>query len=613
MNNENTKWSINDTLSLDTLTPWREQWSAIPDDFNRSKTVLDFYLYKVLLPQYSGAKIENTDGANDGGLDGYLISEPQKKIIILQSKWKDKDGTVLSKKDARELLGFYNDHMVADNVNGLRQDVGLFVKKFNSILKAYKVELRLITNGAVDQDDLSVYPTDSFTLVNVETLTGEFKSALSELEVPANSIKFDLMPKSYFEFKPPDDAVRILQCVIRGDDLKAAYDTVGDKLLIKNLRLAVGGRINSEIVDTADDSNERGLFYLYHNGISIVCDQYKLTEQDPEHPQITLANASIVNGGQSTVSLCTAEKNALKHVFLPCKITENHDRDLTKKIAKYNNTQNPMDVYGWIANDPEIVFLQNFAATMINPPVFLQRRKGAEKWTHVRLGSDKPAPPKIRRTSYVDAAQSFFAFTGHPSRAYSSPKPYITPPNPCYYEIVNYPDPRVVIVSALLANYEDAMDVEEPFTKYWDMWMIAAYGHLFNYKFDKEEKEKAIENLLSSFGPSVYSKSLRDPLRKLFISIFKKYYSPGLKYKQDYLMQGFFKGQADVFPIDSVKGITVSDVKAYVGVDSGKFSDMRDHQKVQYSTYDVPFAIFAAAIDMELAADKKILSKLARP
>jgi len=449
-------------------------------------------------------------------------------------------------------------------------------------------------------------------VVNSQKLERELRETLEELEYPNNTLEFDLQPGKYFEWSVKSGHVRVLQCVVNGLDLKLAYDNYGDHLLVRNLRLTLGGKINEEISDTIETSPTRDLFYLYHNGISIICEKMKLTKPKSGPPHLTLKNASIVNGGQSTVTLAMLDKSLVKQVYLPCKITETMSSEIAKGIAVSNNTQNPMDVFGWIANNPEIVFLQNYAAIMIDPPVFLQRRKGSEKWSHVVLANGMPAPSSMRKTSYKDSAQAFLAFMGNPTKAYSSPKAYITPPNPCYDEIVAYHDPRIIVLAALLANYESELHhFGDSFTKYWKMWVIAAFGHLFNYHYDPKTRAIALDRLLSDEGQDVFQNVLRKPLKDLFERIFTKYYA-GLSYTEDYLMQGFFKGQEDVFSVDSVKKITMGDIQPYIGTPTvtGPFSRLKAEQQIRFATYDVNFAIFAAAMDKEIKATKKILQAL---
>ena len=592
------------------LDPWRGQWGKIQDDALRSRNVLQFYAHKILSPRHPAATIEITDGSKDGGLDAFLIDDRHKRVVLLQCQWFDKEGEVLSKTDARKLLSFYNDHLTKDNDAGLKQDVSKFVKRWNSFLKGYRTSMAFITNGEMKPADSAAYPDDSLTVVDSETMETEFYETLGELERPSNKVEFDLQRGKFFEWEVPSGHVRVLQCAVNGQDLKLAYDQYGDGLLVRNLRLSLGGRINEDISDTVTESPTRDLFYLYHNGISIICQKMTLTGASGEHPHITLKNASIVNGGQSTVTLARLDKTLVKQVFLPCKITETLSAEISKGIAVSNNTQNPMDAFGWIANDPEIVFLQNFAATMIDPPVFLQRRKGSEKWNHVPFASGLPAPPGLRKTSYKDAAQGFLAFMGNPTKAYSSPKAYITPPNACYLQIVGYHDPRLIILAGLLTNYERELHhFGDSFTKYWKTWVIAAMGHLYNYHYDPPAKVAFVEHLLSNDGQEEYQRALRPTLKSLFENIFKKYYT-GLNFTEDYLMQGFFKGQEEVFSVDSVKGIKMDDIKSYVSGTDTSFGKLKAAQQINFGTYDVNFAVFAAAMDKELKNRKNILKAL---
>ncbi len=605
----------NKVPKLDLLSAKFEEWGNISDPVKRSKAVTEFYMAKILEPTYYGSNGVLTDGANDGGLDAYLEIDAEKKIILVQCVWLDQGGSSLSKKDGRKLLHFYEDYLSKNEIAGLKEDVAQFVRKYNSILKGYELEFRYVTNGVVQKADASAYPA-ALQVIGPTMLDIELYCAFAEVEPVKNTIEFRLDDKKYFEWTirtDPNQKVNVLQCMVSGLDLAQAYRIHKDKLLMRNLRFLLGGKINERIYETAEKPEESSKFYLYHNGISVTCDKYEFVNRE-EGVAVKLTNAQIVNGGQSTATLSKIPDAILDTIRLPCKISQTTDTGLEQSIAESNNTQNSIKPLDLIANSDSLVFLQNFAAGMITPPIFLKRKSGKEDWKNVKMGEGLKKPPSLRTIHYKDAAQGFFAFSGHPVKAYGAPTPYITPnSNGIYLSMVRYPDPKLMIAAGLLTKYENEVDTVVPkFTKYWSTWAVAAFGHIYNYEMtNNKTKKQALSKILSEKGPETWKHPIRGELIKLFEEIFPKYY-PKLQFGEDYLMQGFFKGQQEVFDIDKVRGIAPTDILSYIGVGKSdlKLSELKNAQKISFTRYDVDFAVFAAAMHKELAADSSILNRI---
>ena len=146
-------------------------------------------------------------------------------------------------------------------------------------------------------------------------------------------------------------------------------------LLEGNIRcfLNAKGKVNKAIKATIiGDSPER--FFTYNNGIAVVANSVTLS---PDGHYITSFDGfQIVNGGQTTVSLCNAyikgeaPEGNLEKIFVPMKLTvlnfnlddiddpeliqKNKDdyNDLVQQIARSSNWQNPTKEADFFSNDP---------------------------------------------------------------------------------------------------------------------------------------------------------------------------------------------------------------------------------------------------------------------
>jgi hypothetical protein len=94
---------------------------------------------------------------------------------------------------------------------------------------------------------------------------------------------------------------------IPAEELVRLYDKYGDLLFDRNVRLFLGNRkgsINAGIAHTLRDNMQRGKFWAFNNGITMLCDGFKV---DDGGESATVSNFNIINGCQTTVSVDTSK------------------------------------------------------------------------------------------------------------------------------------------------------------------------------------------------------------------------------------------------------------------------------------------------------------------
>ncbi len=127
-------------------------------------------------------------------------------------------------------------------------------------------------------------------------------------------------------------------------------------LFSQNLRCYIKApRIDSDIVQSIQNNND--IFWYLNNGIIIICDDYKLTNN-----KIKLKKFSIINGGQTTYLIGNTDFE--KDFYLQCKIVKNaktkddEKLDFIAAVAKASNSQKPIKDNDLIANRTEQRMLQ---------------------------------------------------------------------------------------------------------------------------------------------------------------------------------------------------------------------------------------------------------------
>ncbi|SRR6266566_1628403 len=629
-------------------------------DQERSKTILNYLISSLVKPgSIDPVDVESlvTDGAGDGGLDAYVADPNEKKVRLFQCKWFGKPAKI-SERNSLDLYDFYTNKLSKNDSTNLNEQVRFLVSRANDLWKDWKYELDYVTNGELDSTARNRYEELTgveFRLLNEERMGQLWFDALSREEPIENEMIVAVRPESFFQTDCnfpkqegiPEQKIRVLQCRLAADDLVRAYELYRRKLLIRNLRYGLSGAINERLKQTAE-SDSRTAFYVFHNGISIVCSQFDIIDVSnrkfsaageileafsdlrPEQAQyiadsiggwghthfIKLLDFQIVNGGQSTITLAQLDKDKLKDIAVPCKISETSNKWIAQRIAIYNNTQNKIDAADLVANSDEQTFLQNYGALEIEPPIFYIR-KSAEKWTDLfRVRGS--APPRERSVDYETTYQAFLSWMGNPGPSYNRKASLISGGDAPYYQpISDYPRKDIVLMSGLIANYEkilhrsDAQGKTPEFVDYWTQWAIATLGHIFRYSMDSNQQEKVKSALLSEKGIESWKR-----MRAELIGLFKKMFLDSNLLPRFKEAQRFFRDDEEEWELGKVTAVRPNDIARYVhprirGPSLEAMKGIRLPKDVaSLSYYDVYFAIFAAAVDKSLGNDRDFVSRL---
>ena len=611
----------------------QKEFDSILDDSERSKAVVQFYLDSVCKFEAvdpTKVVLEVTDGPGDGGLDGYMVDPDSQVVTLFQCKWYSGIGK-LSTKDAMDLHRFYTVHLLPAERRGLSDSVKAFVGRYQAHYSGWQTRLVYLATHEMDPVAVAEYHKLKvpFRLLDLAGISADYAETLSESEEISNEMVFSVVGDSGLPFVAEFPAespggklkLRVLQCAIRGIDLKRAYDAYEADIFSRNLRLGLKTKINNEIAETAK-SARRTAFYVLHNGISVVCDKFELLALDskklelpsfmPEEERPYVENAvnkegiisflhlkdfQIVNGAQTTITLAALAEEPLKDVILPCKVTETPDQRIASDIAVCNNTQNRITPWDLVANSPELTFLQNYASRLA-PPVFFQRRRG-ESWSQVRFAAGSKPKPE-RSLTGQKAYQAYLSFNGYPGPAYSRPGTAVAPNSPAYEEISKLGDVDAILIAGLIEKYEDSVAPakgESDFVKIWTQWAIAALGHVYQHRLSKEDQWNLKRSLLAANAHEKWKR-----IRKSFIDMFRLFLAA---FPTPLDVRKVFINHEETWRTAQFASVKPKDIWPYVNpaVKENSFESMRMKQKTRAITldyYDINFAITAIFEDKYL-------------
>ena len=372
----------------DKINEMKEKYPSMrtrPDYYVFSALCVEAHFYKNPENVLNESEFEEivVDGCNDGGTDIILIDPDSETgdLVIGQSKFY----TSISKDDVisalQKMVLFYNE-MKAGHY-----------EQFNS-----RVQSRFLTLEPEKGEEAKIHFVFYTSAPSPRKCDAECvkKQILSQFQNP-NEIEVSIFFVSDINkeietakaIKPTVEQGKIKtdqtdNYLLYGDNaaivnasafsIKQLYAKHNINLLAHNLRYHIsGGKIDREMKDTIE--NEPGLFWAKNNGITIICDDFRIDGRE-----VHLKNFSIVNGGQTAYVLHKSKSlDENNDFYLSCKIiktegtTEKEKNTFSLEIAKAANSQKPIKPSDLKANAPE---QRSFAQAMRTVGIFYQTKRG---------------------------------------------------------------------------------------------------------------------------------------------------------------------------------------------------------------------------------------------
>jgi hypothetical protein len=142
------------------------------------------------------------------------------------------------------------------------------------------------------------------------------------------------------------------------------------------VRYGVGNtRINKDIKQSIDDVVEHRNFFVYHNGISIVCDNLI---EDLDHNKITISNYAVINGCQSMLTFYENQSKLSNYLCILVKVIQitEDNTSFIRKITHNANNQNSISIRDLRSNDSVQKALQREFDYVFNRTILYRRKRG---------------------------------------------------------------------------------------------------------------------------------------------------------------------------------------------------------------------------------------------
>lgn len=357
-----------------------------PNDYVFSALAVKANFYKNPALTITESDIDEmiVDGQYDGGVD-VLLSDPNSDnsdLVIVQSKYHAAITLEEVVNAIIKMTLFYKD-MLAGHFEQVNQKVqSRFLTLNAEVGDESKIHFVLYTSApksGIRKDrvekkfreqftDSSQFELSIYFSTDIENEIKESESRRPTVET--GKIKIDKAHNILYYGDEESSAI----VNVSAFSIKALYAQHSLNLLARNLRYHIAGREIDQAIASSIQNNPES-FWLKNNGITIICDEFKVSGRE-----VKLKNFSIVNGGQTTYMLHKSNLISEDHdLYLPCKIieiegnTEDEKNTFSLEIAKATNSQKAIKPTDLKANAPEQI---RFAQSMREVGLFYQTKRG---------------------------------------------------------------------------------------------------------------------------------------------------------------------------------------------------------------------------------------------
>lgn len=409
----------------------------------RSKAFIHLFLkVKCGIASFSERHNFITEGTQDGGVDAYYIDRENKKILLIQSKFRTtKDNFEKKKITANDLVSMEVQRILKGEEKDSRG------KSFSEKIKKFQKEWSKIS-------DQAYYKYCVIILGNLENYTDEqikriidnsayeifdFNRTYKELVFPLCSgtyydpkeikITIDLVNKEQSTLKQQISTnlgvfpIRVIFVPTKEiGRIMSKYKNSILKYNPRNYLSLSNNKVNRKIKESIISNNTND-FAIYNNGITIIADSFELTETTgmKNVGQVIMLNPQIINGGQTAYvlsriyevqeedySIFYGKEVMLKVIILTSKTDLNID--FIEQISNATNQQTRVEEADRRSNDKIQIAIET--AIFDTFGYFYERKKG-----EFFNGIDRKYIDKNLVVNRDDLLKAYLAWQGDASNA----------------------------------------------------------------------------------------------------------------------------------------------------------------------------------------------------
>jgi hypothetical protein len=400
-----------------------------------TELVMEYLSENGVIENASTARFNGKIGRGVGRIDGYALNDEEDTLDLFVTIFLDSaEPAKLPSDDIRKAIEQavrYGDAAM----KGLHREIGEGSDAFAVTSRISQrsqsisiIRILVLTDGISGMSGAKIPQRDRdgvswrFEVWDCERLSRLLQSGAPQAEIEVDLVETwgDLLPC----VKVPSAIAEYsaFLTIVPGQLLFLLYDQFGPRLLERNVRsfLQAKGKVNRGIRETLKTEPHR--FMAYNNGISVTAQEVETTSLGGQLAIKKIKGLQIVNGGQTTASIHRAKKTDkidLATVFVPAKVSVLRPDlldTLAPRIAQYANTQNPIQMADFSANDPFHIEIERLSMSIWMPGEqgkwFYERARGQYQVAQAKEGATpatlrkfKERTPPSRKFTKLDLAK----------------------------------------------------------------------------------------------------------------------------------------------------------------------------------------------------------------
>lgn len=309
-----------------------------------------------------------TDGYHDMGIDAVYNDLTQKKLFLIQSKWRKVGNGGITQTEASSFAQGAK-RIIDSDFDGCNKKIAAKQTDIIAALKDIDCQVEIIfchTGNELGTDFAKRPITDLLTQVNEkdvaeilifsEIILKDIYDFLANSQTSDNIVLDDVILSNW---GTTDEPYKAYYGIVSASMIGNWYQLYGNRLFAKNIRYYKGStEVNQGIKDVLKTEPDK--FFYYNNGIKMLC--RKITRKvaystDRSTGLFVLEGVSLVNGAQTTgaIGIAYAEKpEAVERakVFIQMIDLGDAGEEQATQITKFTNTQNRIDSKDFAALDP---------------------------------------------------------------------------------------------------------------------------------------------------------------------------------------------------------------------------------------------------------------------
>lgn len=317
---------------------------------------------------YESAAQTITDGYHDMGIDAVYNDTAQKKLILVQSKWRKDGNGGISQEEANTFVAGVK-RLINLDFSGCNAKLAAKQQEITSAIRDmdYQIEMIFCHTGSQNIDIYALRPINELLgqvnedettelLVFIENKLQDLYDYLANGQNNDNIVLDDVLLNNWGTVDAPYKAY---YGTIPVTAIGEWYKQYGNRLFAKNIRYYKGStEVNQGIKEVLKTEPDK--FFYYNNGIKILCK--KITKKaaystDRNTGLFVLEGVSLVNGAQTTGTIGTVYAETPELLSTACVYIQMIDlgesnEGQASQITKLSNTQNRIEGKDFASLDP---------------------------------------------------------------------------------------------------------------------------------------------------------------------------------------------------------------------------------------------------------------------